>query len=164
MCKHQKATRDFLIFSLYFEGIARLRWKFGAFGYLVFDFLNHTIIYYQKSLHTIAGLVSILRNWVRVCNCFAQIILRCYNTASIRQMLKVFYSLYSVMKMSTISTQRKKESTKNICKVRDLRLSTVYWSFDVSLEIFSIIKKACIRFLLVLWGTSVLVLRFAPSW
>jgi hypothetical protein len=70
-------------------GIGKLgKEHLGHLVHLLFNVLDHMIIYYQKSPDTIGGLVSVLRNWVWVCNCLAQVVAGCYNTAIVRQKLQ----------------------------------------------------------------------------
>jgi hypothetical protein len=59
-----------------------------TFTQLLFNLLDHLIIYYQKSPDAISGLVSLLRNLVWVLNCLTQIMIGCYKTALIRQKLQ----------------------------------------------------------------------------
>jgi len=59
-----------------------------TFTQLLFNFLDHLIIYYQKTPDAISGLVSLLRNWVWVLNSLTQIMIGCYKTALVRQKLQ----------------------------------------------------------------------------
>lgn len=60
----------------------------SSLSQLLFNILDHLIIYYQKSPDALSGLVSLLRNWVWVLNCLIQIVVGCYKTALIRQKLQ----------------------------------------------------------------------------
>lgn len=60
----------------------------SSISQLLFNTLDHLIIYYQKSPDALSGLISLLRNWAWVLNCVVQLAIGCYKTALIRQKLQ----------------------------------------------------------------------------